>query len=199
MADPEPETTTPPRRAQVWQERVGVFEAGEDDEDAHDGVVRGKAMPPRFPIELDADDGQTASTVRAVLGAQIDAEFLEELGPEPVGMFFPDSPETEDDGTGGSPRRAGNDPFVNDLARLRQDEKAGEDEAAASLASSSADSESDLSRLIEEINAKLEGQESLRRISAISHLKAAVAATVADRKLKADEGDHSGPDRSDGP
>ncbi|MCX7889562.1 MAG: hypothetical protein N2422_07500 [Rhodobacteraceae bacterium] len=39
-------------------------------------------------------------------------------------------------------------------------------------------------RLMEEANTKLEGAENRRRFSAIAHLKAAVAATVADRKLK---------------
>ena len=44
--------------------------------------------------------------------------------------------------------------------------------------------ESDLSRLIKETNSKLEVPENRRRLSAIAHLKAAVAATVADRKLR---------------
>jgi len=39
-------------------------------------------------------------------------------------------------------------------------------------------------RLMEEANNKLEGAESRRRFSAIAHLKAAVAATVADRRMK---------------
>lgn len=41
-------------------------------------------------------------------------------------------------------------------------------------------------RLMEEARQKLEGAENRRRFSAISHLKAAVAATLADRKLQAD-------------
>ena len=48
--------------------------------------------------------------------------------------------------------------------------------------------EADLTRLITETNTKLQGKENRRRFSAIAHLKAAVAATVADRKLRsADE------------
>ena len=54
----------------------------------------------------------------------------------------------------------------------------------AILAASSAADEAALSRLMEEATSKLEGAENRRRFSAISHLKAAVAATVADRKLK---------------
>ena len=44
--------------------------------------------------------------------------------------------------------------------------------------------EANLSRLLDETNTKLEGPENRRRFSAIAHLKAAVAATVADRKLR---------------
>jgi hypothetical protein len=44
-----------------------------------------------------------------------------------------------------------------------------------------------VSRLMDEAASKLEGAENKRRFSAIAHLKAAVAATVADRKLKANE------------
>lgn len=48
--------------------------------------------------------------------------------------------------------------------------------------------EEDVSRLMREANSKLEGAENRRRFSAIAHLKAAVAATVADRKIRATEG-----------
>ena len=48
--------------------------------------------------------------------------------------------------------------------------------------------EADVSRLMREANTKLEGAENRRRFSAIAHLKAAVAATVADRKVRETEG-----------
>ena len=48
-----------------------------------------------------------------------------------------------------------------------------------------AETDADLSRLMEEARTKLEGAENRRRFSAISHLKAAVAATLADRKFAA--------------
>lgn len=47
---------------------------------------------------------------------------------------------------------------------------------------------SDVSRLMDEANTKIERPENRRRFSAIAHLKAAVAATVADRKMRASEG-----------
>ncbi|HGG63293.1 MAG TPA: hypothetical protein ENK34_01860 [Rhodobacteraceae bacterium] len=53
-----------------------------------------------------------------------------------------------------------------------------------------ADNEVALERLLEETNAKLDTSESHRRRSAISHLRAAVAATFADKKL--DLGDDNG-------
>jgi len=44
----------------------------------------------------------------------------------------------------------------------------------------------DISRLMAEAKTKIEGPENRRRFSAISHLKAAVAATLADRQLRPD-------------
>jgi hypothetical protein len=61
--------------------------------------------------------------------------------------------------------------------RVMNEEGGAEDEVA-------------LDRLLEETNAKLDTSESHRRRSAISHLRAAVAATFADRKL--DLGDEDG-------
>ncbi|TCP26347.1 hypothetical protein [Rhodovulum adriaticum] len=46
-----------------------------------------------------------------------------------------------------------------------------------------------LRRLVDETNTKLEGPEQKRRLAAISHLKAAVAATVADRQIAPDSND----------
>ncbi|MGB5068504.1 MAG: hypothetical protein WBO29_14160, partial [Albidovulum sp.] len=57
-------------------------------------------------------------------------------------------------------------------------------EGRAILEGAAGDEEAALSRLMDEANTKLEGDENRRRFSAISHLKAAVAATFADRKMK---------------
>jgi hypothetical protein len=57
-------------------------------------------------------------------------------------------------------------------------------EGRAILEGAADEGEAAVDRLMEEANTKLEGAENRRRFSAISHLKAAVAATVADRKLK---------------
>ncbi|WP_457648460.1 hypothetical protein [Profundibacter sp.] len=63
--------------------------------------------------------------------------------------------------------------------RVMNTERGGEDEVA-------------LERLLEETNAKLDTNESHRRRSAISHLRAAVAATFADRKLDLGDPDGAG-------
>ena len=62
--------------------------------------------------------------------------------------------------------------------RVMQTESGAQDEAA-------------VSRLLDETNAKLDTRESIRKRSAISHLRAAVAATFADRKLDLGDEDTS--------
>lgn len=49
------------------------------------------------------------------------------------------------------------------------------------------DEDPDIGRLMDEAKSKLEGAESRRKFSAISHLKAAVAATLADRQMRPGE------------
>ncbi|WP_022703013.1 hypothetical protein [Pseudorhodobacter ferrugineus] len=53
---------------------------------------------------------------------------------------------------------------------------------------SSSGDDASVKRLLDQTNSELEGTENRRRLSAISHLKAAVAATVADRKSGGDQG-----------
>lgn len=59
--------------------------------------------------------------------------------------------------------------------------------AAADRYDDTGDEDPDVSRLMDEAKSKLEGAESRRRFSAISHLKAAVAATLADRQMQPGE------------
>jgi hypothetical protein len=120
------------------------------------------------------------------------------------------SPEAEAEAAEGEPEEVGDedaallagigsavgatiDPEAEDLVReLAQaeeeaardaEEKARAREARERLAEQSEDDAS-VERLMDEAKTKLEGAESRRRFSAISHLKAAVAATVADRLLR---------------
>jgi hypothetical protein len=53
---------------------------------------------------------------------------------------------------------------------------------------SASEDDASVKRLLDQTNTELEGTENRRRLSAISHLKAAVAATVADRKEGGDQG-----------
>ncbi len=78
--------------------------------------------------------------------------------------------------------------LLAELARVESefsDEPQDEESGRAILEGTPENDEAAVSRLMEEANTKLEGAENRRRFSAIAHLKAAVAATVADRKLKA--------------
>ena len=74
--------------------------------------------------------------------------------------------------------------LLDDLAALARDSRREAHEGRAILEDHAGDGEASVERLMEEAKSKLEGVESRRRFSAIAHLKAAVAATVADRKLK---------------
>ena len=60
-------------------------------------------------------------------------------------------------------------------------------EGRAILEATHSDSDADVTRLMDEAKEKLEGAETRRRFSAISHLKAAVAATLADRQMHTSE------------
>lgn len=75
------------------------------------------------------------------------------------------------------------DEFVAENAEETAEEDAPQAADPAPVSESDA-READVSRLIEETNTKLEGAENRRRFSAIAHLKAAVAATVADRLVR---------------
>lgn len=75
------------------------------------------------------------------------------------------------------------DEFVAENAEETTEEDAPQAADPAPVSESDA-READVSRLIEETNTKLEGAENRRRFSAIAHLKAAVAATVADRLVR---------------
>ncbi len=76
------------------------------------------------------------------------------------------------------------DELQRQLAAVAREARRDAHEGRAILENASDDEEASVERLMEEARSKLEGDENRRRFSAISHLKAAVAATVADRKLK---------------
>ncbi|MEZ5778357.1 MAG: hypothetical protein R3E44_08350 [Paracoccaceae bacterium] len=77
--------------------------------------------------------------------------------------------------------------LLRELADVAREQRRESHEGRAILENESDDGEASVERLMEEAKSKLEGDESRRRFSAIAHLKAAVAATVADRVLKSKE------------
>ncbi|MGB7262590.1 MAG: hypothetical protein WBC68_11025 [Albidovulum sp.] len=79
------------------------------------------------------------------------------------------------------------DELLRELAEVARDSRRGSHEGRTILENNPADENGAVERLMHEAKSKLEGDENRRRFSAISHLKAAVAATVADRKLKSRE------------
>ncbi|MDI3335245.1 hypothetical protein QKW60_02405 [Defluviimonas aestuarii] len=76
------------------------------------------------------------------------------------------------------------DALLRELAAVAREARRDAHEGRAILESTSRDDGASVERLMEEAKSKLEGDENRRRFSAISHLKAAVAATVADRQMK---------------
>ncbi len=82
------------------------------------------------------------------------------------------------------------DALARELAAIAREARRDAHEGRAILESTSSDDDASIERLMEEAKSKLEGVENRRRFSAISHLKAAVAATVADRKLASSHDAH---------
>lgn len=95
------------------------------------------------------------------------------------------APEADDDLIAGIEAAIGAIDEREAAAASEEEADAGRTAAAGrTMLADDAEEDDDFERLMEEANTKLEGAESRRRFSAISHLKAAVAATVADRILK---------------
>lgn len=150
-----------------------------DDEDDDEDMAAGFAMDEALPV---------ADRTAAVLAALSDDGYDE--------AEFDDGEETEfgdDDailaeigaaiGDTGLPDDE-EQALTRDLAEAARELRRDGHEGRAILESASEDDEASVERLMEEAKSKLEGPETRRRFSAIAHLKAAVAATVADRKIK---------------
>ena len=137
------------------------------------------------PAEPDApvEESTSRSAIFAALVDDIDPDADEEPQNEEL--------EAEDDATllagidaaiGGAGDKTEDD-LARELAEFAREARRDAHEGRAILESTSGDGEASVERLMEEAKSKLEGVENRRRFTAISHLKAAVAATVADRKL----------------
>jgi hypothetical protein len=115
------------------------------------------------------DDEDFEETAQATDSEADDSDILAQIGAAIGDTGLPDKEEEE---------------LLRDLAAVARDLRRDGHEGRAILENATEDDEASVSRLMEEAKSKLEGPENRRRFSAIAHLKAAVAATVADRKMK---------------
>lgn len=157
-----------------------------DDDDSEDSDAAGDEassfyLPDEAPLEYrtaavmaalsdsayDDDDFEDAPAPTDT--AADDSDILAQIGAAIGDTGLPDEDEAE---------------LLRDLADAASDPRRDSHEGRAILESASEDDEASVARLMEEAKSKLEGPENRRRFSAIAHLKAAVAATVADRKMK---------------
>lgn len=176
----------------VAAETAELIGAEDDAEDLVEETAEAAQDIAQDEIATDAE--LTDETVAAViddapltadgLSPEAEAELLNELA-----ALETDEPEAEleeatDQADEASPQ------FTDEAAEptAAEPEAAADTQAARSHGAdhpvATPPEEADLSRLLEETNTKLEGAENRRRFSAIAHLKAAVAATVADRLLR---------------
>ncbi len=146
-------------------DETGTADAPERDDSEDRSAAIFAALNEEAAIDEEFDEAEAED----VTAEDTDAALLAGIGAA-IGETGLD-PEAEDD-------------LLRELADVARDARRDSHEGRAILESNASDGEASVERLMEEAKSKLEGDESRRRFSAISHLKAAVVATVADRKLK---------------
>lgn len=156
--------------AEDLAEDLATDEAGAADTLGHDDTEdRSAAIFAALTEEAATDEDFDEAEDEDVTAEDADAALLAGIGAaiSETGL----DPDSEED-------------LLRELADVARDARRDSHEGRAILESNAGDGEASVERLMEEAKSKLEGDESRRRFSAISHLKAAVVATVADRKLK---------------
>ena len=118
----------------------------------------------------------------AEIEADLQDEITDELDDTPI-MADAEDDLDGDDALGLSPEDEAD--LMAELAEVERDTAPATPVAPTedTKAKAPAGGVTDVSRLVDEVNTKMEGSEHKRRRSAIAHLKAAVAATVAERGL----------------
>ncbi len=118
----------------------------------------------------------------AEIEADLQDELTDDLDDTPITADAEDDLDG-DDALGLSPEDEAD--LMAELAEVERDSAPATPVAPAedTKAKAPAGGVTDVSRLVDEVNTKMEGSEHKRRRSAIAHLKAAVAATVAERGL----------------
>ncbi|MEZ5869141.1 MAG: hypothetical protein R3D46_12175 [Defluviimonas denitrificans] len=159
------------------------------DDDAYDDDLDGTEDEAEAAFALSEDtpvEDRTAALMAALSGDDYDDEFednaaateeddnaiLAQIGAAIGETGLPEDEEQE---------------LLRDLADATRELRRDNQEGRAILEGGSDDEDASVERLMEEAKSKLEGVENRRRFSAIAHLKAAVAATVADRKMKSND------------
>jgi hypothetical protein len=131
--------------------------------------------PESLPAVIDKIQRARARVIkirRADLDAMAPGADAPEAAETPVAAATPTlSPEAEAD-------------LARELAQLEAEKTSAAPRPDPRSNLGEAASDAALNRLLDQTNQQLQGPESRRRLSAISHLKAAVAATVADRRAR---------------
>ena len=200
-AGSEPRSSFLTRAARVVRLRRATPEAEEAEAEHAAMDTLSDADETDFDLEMaddsdvgDDDDRDIAAALDDAVGAEArEIELNAEEALEDFDVAARD--ETEERLLAGIDEAIGSSAFdldddgklMGELSEMAKESRRNSHEGRALLESSSTDEDGSVERLMEEAKSKLEGDESRRRFSAISHLKAAVAATVADRKLKSKE------------
>jgi hypothetical protein len=159
----------------------------EDDLDDEDDALEDTPANVSHGLAGGLDDDPIAAEIRATLGAELAAKHADEAG-------FDDEDEDEDDAAFDEETSEGARKWSWDDEDEDDDEPFDEEAAAEAGAIAARDrlgplsepegDAADVDRLLEKTNSQMAETEGSRRRSAIAHLKAAVAATKADRLLK---------------
>ena len=171
--------------------------ATEDDADEASLADDVRDLPEAEDLAAPVEEAQPAAQVSPAEAPEAETPVVEMAAPETPesAMHLPDLASAEEDA---SPAPQPEPPLV-----LVPSAKVGDTEAdlPATLRPHAPPPlpEGDVSRLLDKADAQMAGQENRRRISAIAHLKAAVAATVAERRAKAApaQADDTAPYRQD--
>ncbi|KFE36933.1 hypothetical protein [Thioclava atlantica] len=163
--------------------------------------------------ETAAEEAEEQEPVTGSLSAEAEAELMRELAAlemeEPASAAIAEEPEeAAEEFEAPVARQADEDERAEealgeehpkaDVLILGETAKADEEEAGGSVVEEQElDREAEMSRLLEEADKQAKGEDTRRRFSAIAHLKAAVAATVADRIAKGQDTAKGGAPESD--